>query len=64
MPATSAALSLGTVVALAGIPLYESSYLQNVFNASSTTFVLTVTILMVVLYIIFILFIKKLFKSV
>ncbi len=59
-PATASALSLGTVVALAGIPLYFSDYLQNIFTASTTCFLLIGITLLVFIYAIFLFFIKKL----
>ena len=61
-PATASALSLGTVVALAGLPLYQSNYLQNVFSSSMTAFLLMVTVVLVIIYVVLLVFIKKLYK--
>ena len=58
-PASASALSLGTVVALAGIPLYQSDYLQNTFVSSKSAYLIMVTVVLVIIYVIFIAFIKK-----
>ena len=59
-PATALALSLGTVVALAGIPLYRSDYLQHTFSSSITAFFSIVLIVLLIIYVVFFVFIKKL----
>ena len=59
-PATSSALSLGTVVALAGIPLFQSDYIQNTFSSSISAFLLIVSLVLVIIGLTFFVFIKKL----
>ena len=64
LPATASALSLGTVVALAGIPFYQSEYFQKEFGTSITAFQLIVAIGLMFIFIIFLIYTKKLHNTV
>lgn len=49
-PATASAMSLGTIVALAGLPLYATPWLHTMFNTSSVMFMLLIVILASILF--------------
>lgn len=58
-PATASAMSLGTVVALAGLPLYASPYLYNAFSNSSPVFDTIVIVVVLVISAGFFVYVKN-----
>lgn len=48
-PATISALSLGTVIAFAGLPLYATPWLNHIFNSTFPAFVIMLIVLMILL---------------
>ena len=58
-PATASAMSLGTVVALAGLPLYASPYMHTAFSNSASFFILFIAIAVIAMYAGFFLFAKQ-----
>ena len=58
-PATASAMSLGTVVALAGLPLYASPYLHNLFSNSSPVFIVLIVVAVLVISAGFFVYVKQ-----
>ncbi|MEP7319302.1 MAG: hypothetical protein ABI921_11190 [Panacibacter sp.] len=58
-PATASAMSLGTIVALAGLPLYASPYLHNIFSNSSPVFIVLIVVAVLIISAGFFVYVKQ-----